>query len=435
MVLQAAMKLHIFVMLAVAGICHAAPFVRSGTNGQQLVRRDSGFDYQNDKVRGVNLGGWFVLEPFINPSMFAVFADGDDESNVPVDEYHYCQKLGRDNCQLTMNDHWASWITELDFEAIASFGMNMVRIPIGYWAFERLDSDPYVLGQQKYLDKALKWAGNHGLKVWIDLHGAPGSQNGFDNSGLRDSIDFQKGDNTKVTLSVLQKILLKYGGSDYEDVIIGIELLNEPLGPVLDMDKLKDFYTEGYDNLRDTGSVQNVVIHDAFQDPGYWNDFMNPDNYWNVVVDHHHYQVFSAGELQRDIDTHIKTACDLGTKHSQESHWNVIGEWSAALTDCTKWLNGVRRGARYSGNFDDSPYIGDCSQLNDYDSWPQDHKKNVRKYVEAQLDAYEHAGGWIYWTWKTEDAVEWDLTRLASAGLFPNPVTDRTYKNQCGYDN
>jgi glucan 1,3-beta-glucosidase len=45
--------------------------------------------------------------------------------------------------------------------------------------------EPYIQGQLAYLTKAVTWAGNHGLKLIIDLHGAPGSQNGFDNSGHR----------------------------------------------------------------------------------------------------------------------------------------------------------------------------------------------------------------------------------------------------------
>ena len=70
-------------------------------------------------------------------------------------------------------------------------GLNFVRIPIGYWAFQLLDNDPYVQGQVQYLEKALGWARKNNIRVWIDLHGAPGSQNGFDNSGLRDSYNFK----------------------------------------------------------------------------------------------------------------------------------------------------------------------------------------------------------------------------------------------------
>jgi glucan 1,3-beta-glucosidase len=49
--------------------------------------------------------------------------------------------------------------------------MNHVRIPVGYWAVDPLDGDPYVQGQIPMLDKAIAWAGAAGLKVWIDLHG------------------------------------------------------------------------------------------------------------------------------------------------------------------------------------------------------------------------------------------------------------------------
>ncbi len=66
-------------------------------------------------------------------------------------------------------------------------GLNHVRLPIGFWAYDVSGGEPYIQGQAEYLDRAIGWAGNHGLKVLIDLHGAPGSQNGFDNSGRRGS--------------------------------------------------------------------------------------------------------------------------------------------------------------------------------------------------------------------------------------------------------
>jgi glucan 1,3-beta-glucosidase len=36
----------------------------------RLSKRDLPFDFGNEKVRGVNLGGWLVLEPWITPSIF-----------------------------------------------------------------------------------------------------------------------------------------------------------------------------------------------------------------------------------------------------------------------------------------------------------------------------------------------------------------------------
>jgi len=105
--------------------------------------------------------------------------------------------------------------------------LNHVRIPIGYWAIRPLPGDPYVQGQLKHLNNAINWAGSVGLKVWIDLHGAPGSQNGFDNSGKRDSIEWQQGDNVKHTVETIRDLARIYAQSQYNNVVTAIELLNE----------------------------------------------------------------------------------------------------------------------------------------------------------------------------------------------------------------
>lgn len=41
------------------------------------------------------------------------------------------------------------------------------------------------------------------------------------------------------------------------------------------------------------------------------------------------------------------------------------------------------------------------------------------------MDGYEKAAGWIFWTWKTEGAPEWDMQALLANGVFPSPVTHR----------
>ncbi len=390
-------------------------------------KRQISFNYSNDKVRGVNLGGWFVIEPFITPSLFEVFGD-----TPPIDEWTYSQALGKSEALSRLENHWATWITEEDFADMRSYGINLVRIPIGYWAFHLQPSDPYVQGQENYLDQAINWARQNGIKVWIDLHGAPGSQNGFDNSGKRDVRNWQQGDNVQATVNVLSYISNKYGSYGYEDVVAGIELLNEPLGPVLNMDGVKQFYNEGYQTVRYSGD-NAVVIHDAFQPLGYWNGYMSLPNYYHVILDHHHYQVFSPGELQRTVDQHIGYACQLGWQRRSESLWNVVGEWSAALTDCTKWLNGVGKFARYEGLHDESPYIGSCEGINDLNSWSEQKRTDTRRYIEAQLDSYDQGAGWIFWTYKAENSLEWDLTRLIKGGLFPQPFDSRQFPNQCNF--
>lgn len=401
---------------------------------------DYGAHQYQDPIRGVNIGGWLVLEPYITPTLFETFRTNNyNDDGIPVDEYHFSQQLGQQVASSRLEAHWSSFYTEQDFKDIADLGFNLVRIPIGYWAYETLDNDPYVKGSQaEYLDKAIEWSRKNNLKVWVDLHGAAGSQNGFDNSGLRDSWGFLEDSNLQVTTRVIKSLLDKYSQEEYLDTVVGVELINEPLGPVLDLQKMKDsYYAPLYDYLRDTlNRDQVIVIHDAFMAHNYWDDFLTADEgKWGVVVDHHHYQVFNNVQLQMDIEDHVKVACSWGTDTLDEAHWTVCGEFAAALTDCTKWINGVGNGARYDGSLqkkdETSSYIGSCANNEDISSWSDERKQNTRRYVEAQLDAFEMRGGWIIWCYKTENTIEWDLQRLTYNGLFPQPLTDRQYPGQC----
>lgn len=95
-----------------------------------MMPRASGFNYGSTKVRGVNIGGWLVSEPFIKPSLY----DNTGDSRV-VDEYTMGQYVS--NACSRLQSHWASWITADDFRQIKAAGLNHVRIPIGYWVSGR----------------------------------------------------------------------------------------------------------------------------------------------------------------------------------------------------------------------------------------------------------------------------------------------------------
>ena len=129
-----------------------------------MPARDTSFDYNTQKVRGVNLGGWLVTEPWITPSLY------EAAGPAAVDEWTLCQTLGG-QAQSTLEAHWASFITQGDISEIASRGLNHLRIPIGYWSVIPTPGEPYVQGALDYLDQAIGWARAAGLKVEIDLHG------------------------------------------------------------------------------------------------------------------------------------------------------------------------------------------------------------------------------------------------------------------------
>ena len=75
-----------------------------------------------------------------------------------------------------------------ELETLSNSGINYVRIPVGYWTWQVEPEEPFPApilddsdssGALFYLKRLLVWLDQLGMKANIDLHGAPGSQNGF----------------------------------------------------------------------------------------------------------------------------------------------------------------------------------------------------------------------------------------------------------------
>ena len=357
-----------------------------------------------------------------------------------MDEYTLSQQLGNQTAHdKVLKPHWDSWVTQDDFNRISSYGFNLVRIPIGYWAYASY-GEPFASGAAPYLDKAITWARNaqpKPLKVIVDLHGAPLSQNGFDNSGQRilspGKPGWQGGDSVNQTLDVLQILSSKYATTDMQDVVVGIELLNEPLSQDLDLDELYSFYQSGFNTVRDVSDT-TVVLQDAFRNANTWNGFLTPSDNGaqHVAIDHHEYQVFNNWQVALQPWEHRQHVCNDASNYGGADKWTLVGEWTAAMTDCATWLNGYGTESRYEGKYDGSPVVGSCGTINDISSWNQTFKDDTRGYIEAQMEVFEaRTRGWIFWNFKTENAAEWDMYKLVDANVFPQPLSARKFGAIC----
>ena len=94
----------------------------------------------------------------------------------------------------------------------------------------------------------------------MDLHGAPASQNGFDNSGQRGDPNWYNPDDssnihrTYIVLEMLSDMVISWIDEGYmsEYTLYGVEVLNEPAGYFEDIwvECRDNFYPNSYLTLR-----------------------------------------------------------------------------------------------------------------------------------------------------------------------------------------
>lgn len=360
----------------------------------------------SNPIRGVNLGGWLSLEPWINTDLFSSSVFGDNA--IPEDEFNFVNSLGYDEAGKLLESHYSSWITEKDFEKMASLGLNAVRIPVGYWAWKLMSTDKYYQGSQaNYLNKAIDWARSNKMHVLIDLHATPGSQNGYDSSGHKGFHDWSGWQNMPQTIEVLQYIFAEYGGEKYADVVMGIELVNEPLvggDGGISQDTLSSWYSSAYDAIRNSvGSQQNIILHDGYTSQGSWGQFPHNDDS-NLVYDTHLYMLYNDYLKALSYDQKIEQVCSWGQQVSSLGYKEFVGEFTAA------W------------NADPNSIY-----TKTIDQWSQDDKDKLSRFVQAEFNAFEKTYGWFFWNWKMGNSDQWSFEVLVDHSVIPNPVSQRTY--------
>ncbi|GAM83624.1 hypothetical protein ANO11243_016120 [Dothideomycetidae sp. 11243] len=378
--------------------------------------------------RGVNIGNWLVLEKWMDSTnLFSGAFSG------AVDQWTFDSIPG---AQEALELHWSTWFNETDVEKIASWGFNALRIPIGYWAYSSKVQAPYLKGADAYLAKAIGWCRTHGLKVLIDLHGVPGSQNGWDNSGHTGNVEWQSNNNMFHTTQALRQITRRYTNAENADVVFGIELVNEPISW-----GNNNFQTTQSWTQRAFKAVQavsknsnlNVIMHDSFTGANSWtgvgqnlngNSALAQSRFW---IDEHLYQNQVAADSTLNQKQHIQKACGWASTELLPSSSNlpvIVGEFSAATNVCVNPDHTSTAGTSCTTTG------CQCSASTDMKEWKLPLKQATRRFFEAQVQTFEaHGRGWFIWAYKAPGA--WGLTNLMEYGILGSSVTDYKYPNIC----
>ncbi|KAF9256137.1 glycoside hydrolase [Marasmius fiardii PR-910] len=362
------------------------------------------FNYGVDKIRGVNLGGWLTIEPFISPALFEKYINSVPH---PVDEWTLHQTMAADTAGGGLNqieDHYKTFITEKDFAEIAAAGLNYVRLPLPFWAIETRKGEPFLPKVAwKYFIKALGWARKYGIRVNLDFHAVPGSQNGWNHSGRLGEASFLHGPmgyaNAQRTLDYIRVLAEFISQPQYKDVVTLFGIINEPRCDFTDQPPLAGFYAQAYQIVRDAGGPW-VSIHDCMMGKDAWASFLpNADR---LTLDTHPYMAFG-GQDDKGWASKVPTVCQWGKEFNSSQTvfgLNNAGEWSLGINDCGLYLNGVDEGVRYEGRYVPDPTIkavGSCDQWTDWENYSDETKGELKTFVLNSMDALQN---YFFWTWK-----------------------------------
>lgn len=356
---------------------------------------------KNDIITGTNLGNWLVLEKWMSP---AVFAGTDAE-----DEIWLNRLLSHEELERRYESHRRTYITREDFENIKKMGLDYVRIPVPFFIFG--DYENYI-GCIEYLDMAFKWANASGIKILIDLHTVPGSQNGFDNGGLSGVCKFgQNRADVEFVLTVLECLAARYAN---DKALWGIEVLNEPASKVilevnkdrykprdeeeakgssyLTMEFLQDFYMKAYERMRAKMPEDKVIVlHDGFRF-NEWRAFFKNTNMKNVCLDTHVYLAGADDYLPaKNLLTYRVYMWTVRRKLAKMQRIVpvIVGEWCMS-------------------NAFSNDYKGD-------------RRPRYQRVWKLQRKAWSVTSGWFYWNYQLEKDSDvamdahwkdsWDLKR------------------------
>ena len=296
------MKKLLSVLLAVILACVCVPVSRAAeahrgpitdadfltVRGRNLVNRQG----ETVRLRGVNLGGWLVMEDWLCPY---------EEATDHYDALTTLEtRFGKEAAYDLMNLYYDHFITAADLDEIAAMGFNCVRVPFWYRNFYYDDNGTKILnaaGEWDFsrLDFIVEECAKRGLYVILDMHGAPGFQSDAPHSGKGGSCglyeDTPQGERYReLTDELWTAIAGRFRGNP---AVAMYDLLNEPMCDVNATEaerrvKNEKIYTRLYDTVRAADPEHAVTLECI------WTAAALPHKWvhgWkNVVYQVHFYQ-------------------------------------------------------------------------------------------------------------------------------------------------
>lgn len=302
------------------------------------------------QLRGINVGGYLLQEFWMTPT-----SDWHGKYTVTCEMDIYrtlTDRFGEDKMRELVGGYQDNYFSEQDFDNCAALGMNCIRLP--FWYMNLVDFNGNFLPNAfDRMDWFIKEAGKRGIYVILDMHGAPGSQNGSDHSGIdggnkkEEASRFFFGSEAKQNQELFYDIWYRIAQRYKDDpVVAGYDLINEPYCTYRYNSShseaqlhtlLWDIYNNAYNVIRSVDQ-NHVIIMEATWDP---KDLPDPVDYgWtNVMYEYHNYLYDDYDNAQRQVQS-LKNKVDVIIKQD----YNVpsyMGEFNL-MKNPSAWKQGLK---------------------------------------------------------------------------------------------
>jgi endoglucanase len=271
------------------------------------------------QIKGINLSNWLMPEGYmfkfnVSDSPRQIFAAFD-------------RLLGPERASVFWRQFRETYIGRDDIRFIKSVGFNTVRIPLLWRLF--MDEQGEITGDSwQVLDRALGWMREEGLYAIIDLHAAPGGQTGMNHDdGPGYPRMFYVPRDRQLTIKLWQAIARRYAGNP---VILGYDILNEPIAPYHDMatlnPRLAPFYKEVTAAIREIDPHRIIILGG-----GQWNQrfSMLGEPFTDNLA--YTYHAFWASTKRDTIQRHLNFSNRYNVPMFLSESGEFTDEWNAAF--------------------------------------------------------------------------------------------------------
>ena len=267
-------------------------------------------------LRGFGLGGWLVPEGYMlhNQAWIAGF-----ESPTEI-ENHVIDLIGVDAAEDFWNLYRENYVAQADIDQIAEWGFNHIRVPFHYKQFYDSTGTETPMGYA-IIDELISWCEPYNMYIILDMHCAPGGQNGgpiSDSDGTARL--WLEESNKELTIQIWKEIATYYSNNT---LIGGYDLINEPVLPGgVSLEEFKQLYVDITNAIREVDTNHLLFIEGNW----YGTDFAGLTPPWDENMSYSFHKYWGQTDLST-IQSYINMRNNygvplwMGESGENSNHW------------------------------------------------------------------------------------------------------------------